>query len=286
MKNAPVITPRGTRNRVRKNQRMAKRMTPSRKGLVKLRRVAWRQSIAKGLTDDFIVPDGVQPWHALAKFCRENYRPWHRCRSPGRAGRPAIKLSIDEVRAADDEQANRRDDTKTVADPGPRKPMAPRKPIREGHQAENSAVTGHAPFPDFQGADRILRDVAPSVKNDPPEPAAKHHTEDRGERDEISNFLLGHFGVAAACEPPVEQVADKKREDVRDAIPARTPATDLENKRAEIVKVRGKQGAKDRSVMDESTATAQGSSRSDEKDMMMRDPAVLPPANVLFIPPG
>src|ERR1051325_6104439 len=107
------------------------------------------------------------------RICGKDNRPWHRRRF-------SVELSIDEVRAADEEKSNRCDDAERVADTGPRMTMAPRPIKREEHKPYTSPVPGHAPFPYSKKTERRLRYTLLNIKNPPAKPAAEQHAKHCG----------------------------------------------------------------------------------------------------------
>ena len=183
-----------------------------------------------------------------AQLLRKEHRPPDR-RHPARLARgPAVEFAVDEIRQPDEQQPERRDDHQAVADARPRQLFPPRPVEREQQHTDDPAVARHPAFPHLQRPPpRIVRVIfPPAVKDQPAQPPADHHAEDRRPGDEIVDLRLRQIRVTAPRQPAVKPRADEEREHIRKPVPAQPHAfAKLEKKRTEIVQVVGRHGAAD-----------------------------------------
>ena len=88
---------------------------------------------------------------------------------------PAVKFTIDEVRAATEKQTNRRDHSDIIRQAQPRDVVPP--PVKKHRESESdhSAVTRHSPVPDAKDEKRIDEQLSGTIKEHITEPATDHH---------------------------------------------------------------------------------------------------------------
>ena len=134
------------------------------------------------------------------------------------------------------------DDDEVIPDTGPTVAVPPRVDVGEDHESQDAAVARHAALPELEGVERVRTHGVPAVEDDPAQPAAEHHAEDRRERDEVSDLLRRHLAVAARGEEAVELVAGEERQHVREPVPVQPEAAvELHDERTELVDVVGQE---------------------------------------------
>src|ERR1043166_1553262 len=74
---------------------------------------------------------------------------------PARICYPAVKLAIDKIRAAAEEQTHRRGHDEIIAEVQPGNVMSARVIEREQQSEEHTAVARHAAFPNLQDRERL-----------------------------------------------------------------------------------------------------------------------------------
>src|ERR1043166_6257300 len=74
---------------------------------------------------------------------------------PARICYPAVKLTIDKIRAAAEEQTHRRGHDEIIAEVQPGNVMSARVIEREQQNPDHSAVARHAAFPNLQDRERL-----------------------------------------------------------------------------------------------------------------------------------
>ena len=108
----------------------------------------------------------------------------------------------------------------------------------EDHQPEDAAVAGHAAFPEFDRLERVRAHLVPAVEEDPAEPPAEHHAENRRVGDEIADLCGRAVAVAVFGEPFVNPVAAQERHHVGEAVPVQPEVVvKADDVRAELVDV-------------------------------------------------
>src|SRR5262249_42422248 len=103
----------------------------------------------------------------IEQFLRELYCPRNICDPP-------VKLAIDEIRAAPEEQSEWRGYNQIAAEIHPGVFVATRVEKREQQQPQHPAVARHAPSPNAQDRQRLAQHSRLVKKNVPGAPADDH----------------------------------------------------------------------------------------------------------------
>ena len=126
-------------------------------------------------------------------------RLWKLHRPPIRScGRRSIELSVDEICDSTKEHSQRSDNRNSVAQTRPGNFVSPGVEQSEHHDAQNSSMRSHAPFPDFENDHGILRDHVPSplgnhVEKHISQTSSQKDSEKRGISHHISHLLRPNY---------------------------------------------------------------------------------------------
>src|SRR5213593_2333144 len=178
--------------------------------------------------------------HCTLRFLRMIEQFFWELHCPGNIRDPPIKLAVDEISAAPEEQPDRRGHNKIIAKVRPRDFVPVRVIKSESQQAEHPAVAGHPAFPDAQDRQRLAQHFWLVEKNVAEAPAYDYAKE-RAARDKVAHSLRRQIGVAAFGQPKENKIAGDECEHIGKAVPSRTDiVVDPKNDRIEIVQIVGK----------------------------------------------
>src|SRR5438034_472731 len=157
--------------------------------------------------------------HCTLRFLRMIEQFFWELHCPGNIRDPPIKLAVDEISAAPEEQPDRRGHNKIIAQVRPRDFVPVRVIKSENQQAEHPAVAGHPAFPDAQDRQRLAQHFWLVEKN-VAKATADDYTEQRATGDKVANSLWRKVGVAAFGQPKENKIAGDECEYISQPIPS------------------------------------------------------------------
>ena len=156
---------------------------------------------------------------------------------PRNASGAPVKLAVNEIGAAAEEQTDRRCDDEIVAQIQPRNLMSMRVIKREEQQPDHPAMTRHSAFPNSQDRNRGPQHFW-IVKKNVTEPSTNDNAEKRCPSNKVSDFCDRQIGISAFRQPEKKEKAGDKCQDIGQPVPTRPDViVDSENNRIEFVQI-------------------------------------------------
>src|SRR5437016_4279643 len=138
---------------------------------------------------------------------------------PGNIRDSPIKLAVDKISTASEEQPNRRGHDQVIAQVRPRDFVPVRIVKRERQKTEHSSVARHTAFPNAQDRQRLTQHFW-FVEKHVAEAPAYDYTKQCAAGDKIANSLWRKVGVAAFGQPKKNKIAGNECEYISQPIPS------------------------------------------------------------------